>query len=191
MKLRSIEIGVAVGVALIALAAWVKPQLPVDATTWGKQYDFHYKKHAKHYFGILFDWRWFKAQGIAESGLIRNARSSKGALGIMQILPATFDEIFEEPVLLPGITEPRWNIAAGIAYDRYLYNRWAQQIPRSERLAFTFASYNAGYTTVKHAHNQAKARGRDAAVWAQISSYAPDQTQHYVKKIFNLMGEAR
>lgn len=190
MKRRSIEITLAVAVALIAVAAWIKPQLPVDMARWDNRYDHQYKKHAKHYFGVLFDWRWFKAQGIAESGLSQNARSSKGALGLMQILPTTFTEVYQDPALLPGITEPRWNIAAGIAYDRYLYQRWSQNVPRSERLAFTFASYNAGFTRVKNAQNQVKVNDLEAVEWIQTSGYVPDQTRRYVRKIFNLMAES-
>ena len=57
---------------------------------WGPDdYDRLFRKYTKHYFGPHFDWRWFKAQGIAESGLRPNAHSSAGAKGIMQILPAT------------------------------------------------------------------------------------------------------
>lgn len=190
MKRRSIKIGLAAALGLIALAVWIKPQVPVDEMPWSKRYDHHYKKQAKHYFGVLFDWRWFKAQGIVESGLTKNARSSKGAMGIMQILPETFDEVFAKPLLLPEITEPRWNIAAGIAYDRYLYNRWSQLVPRAERLAFTFASYNAGFSTVKHAYNLAREKGHDANEFVQISRYLPGQTRRYLKKIFHLMGKA-
>lgn len=188
MTRRSVEIGCAVAVALLLLAVWAKPEIPVDETIWSTRYDYLYKKHAKHYFGVLFDWRWFKAQGIAESSLRRFAFSNKGAVGIMQILPKTFNEIFEDPVLLPGITEPRWNIAAGIAYDRYLYDRWSHHVPRSQRFAFALASYNAGFSTVKHAYNRAKADGRNATEWEQISSYVPDETDNYVKKISDLMG---
>ena len=190
MKYRQVEIGVAIGLALIVLAVWIKPQLPVDAATWVDRYDYQYKKYAKRYFGVDFDWRWFKAQGITESGLIPHALSSKGALGIMQILPTTFSEVFQEHVLLPGITEPRWNIAAGIAYDRRLYDRWSQHLSRAERFTFTLASYNAGFTRIKQAQNQAQSAGRRANEWKQVAGYVPDETRQYVEKILSLMGES-
>ena len=154
---------------------------------WHSRYDHQYKKHAKHYFGVLFDWRWFKAQGITESGLRKNARSTRGALGVMQILPTTFNEVFEDPVLLPDILEPRWNIAAAIAYDRYLYDRWSQYIPGSQRLSFTLASYNAGFSRTMAARNQARTSGGDPAQWQEVSGYVPLQTKNYVRKIFTLM----
>lgn len=157
---------------------------------WHSRYDHQYKKHAKHYFSVLFDWRWFKAQGIAESGLRKNARSTRGALGVMQILPTTFNEVFEDPILLPDIIEPRWNIAAAIAYDRYLYDRWSQYIPRSQRLSFTLASYNAGFSRTMAARNQAITSGRDPGRWQQVSKYVPLQTKSYVRKIFSLMDKS-
>lgn len=190
MKRPSIKTALAIFFALIGLAYWLTPRLPVDDAKWHNRYDHQYKKHAKHYFSVLFDWRWFKAQGIAESGLRKYARSTSGALGVMQILPTTFSEIFEDPVLLPGITEPRWNIAAAVAYDRYLYERWSQHVHRSQRLPFTFASYNAGFSRTMGARNQAKAHGRDPSRWTHVSGYTPTQTQNYVKKIYELMNEA-
>ena len=38
----------------------------VDDSHWTSKYDRHFRKYAKHYFGPHVDWRWFKAQGIAE-----------------------------------------------------------------------------------------------------------------------------
>ncbi|MDJ0957496.1 MAG: transglycosylase SLT domain-containing protein, partial [Arenicellales bacterium] len=92
--------------------------------------------------------------------------------------------------LLPGITEPRWNIAAAIAYDRYLYDRWSKYISRSQRLSFTLASYNTGFSRTMDARNQAKASGRDPGRWQQVEQYVPLQTKNYVKKIFGLMDES-
>lgn len=189
MKPTPVKTALLIGVLLIALASWLETRLPVDHPKWHNRYDHQYKKHAKHYFSVLFDWRWFKAQGIAESGLRKHARSTRGALGVMQILPTTFNEIFEDPALLPGITEPRWNIAAAIAYDRYLYDRWSQYIPRSERLPFALASYNAGFSRTMEARGLAKASGHDPRKWQQVSKYVPLQTKNYVSKIFRLMEE--
>ena len=57
------------------------------------RYDDIFKKYSKRYFGAPFDWRFFKAQGIAESELNANARSWVGARGIMQLMPSTFAAI--------------------------------------------------------------------------------------------------
>ena len=45
-------------------------ELPnVDSRKWTRKYDGHFRKYTKHFFGVGFDWKWFKAQAIAESNL--------------------------------------------------------------------------------------------------------------------------
>ena len=56
-------------VLLVALVSWLQPLIPVDDPVWRRGHDVQLKKHAKHYFGVYTDWRWFRAQGIVESGL--------------------------------------------------------------------------------------------------------------------------
>lgn len=175
---------------LVVLAAWLQPPIPVDDPVWRHDYDLQFRKHAKHYFGVSEDWRWFKAQGIAESGLRPRARSERGALGLMQMMPATFREVWKDHALQPGIHEPRWNIAAGIGYDRYLYDRWSRRVPASQRLQFTLASYNAGYTGVSRAVERARGAGEDGGDWDRVARYVPGETSDYVTKIQALMGDS-
>ena len=60
---------------------------------WTKKYDQYFRKYSKRFFGPALDWHWFKAQGIAESGLRGNATSWVNAKGIMQLMPRTFAEL--------------------------------------------------------------------------------------------------
>ena len=159
---------------------------------WTKKYDRYFKKNTKHYFGPGFDWHWFKAQGIAESGLNPKARSRAGAVGIMQIMPSTYEEILERKSHLGKIEEPRWNIAAAIYYNRQLYNRWKKRdISVDERLDFTFASYNAGFNRVLKAVKKASKKNPqqpDAIKkWQTVSPYTPRETRHYIRRIDGLM----
>ena len=159
----------------------------VEHAHWDDQYDRYFRKYAKHYFGAGFDWRWFKAQGIAESGLDANARSRAGARGVMQIMPATFAEIRDKNPHFTSIDDPHWNIAAAIWYDRQLYRRWVDRVERSpERLKFTFASYNAGYSKVRRAFGKA-AKQQPVADWQQVAPFTPGETRHYVRRIHRLM----
>jgi len=97
---------------------------PVTSKSWTNKYDGYFKKYTKRYFGPGFEWRWFKAQGIAESNLNNEAESWVNARGIMQIIPKTFHEIKKKKPSFVDVNEPRWNIAAGIYYDYQLYQKW-------------------------------------------------------------------
>ena len=159
---------------------------------WTKEYDVYFKKYAKHYFGPHVDWHWFKAQGIAESNLNPKAKSPVGAKGIMQIMPATYEEILQKNPHIPATDEPRWNIAAGIFYDRMLYRKWKKKktISTKERLSFSFASYNAGLGTVLKAYKKASKKHGEVKQWQQVEGFAPGETRFYVKRINNLMNKA-
>ncbi len=174
---------------LLPVAAFAGTHKHVKHDHWTDKYDRHFRKYTKHYFGPHVDWHWFKAQGIAESGLKPGARSSVGAKGVMQIMPATYKEIKQSNPHLAGIEEPRWNIAAGIFYDRQLYRRWRkQEIPTDQRLSFAFASYNAGYGTVNKAYRRSRKKaGADIKSWKQVAPFSPRETRNYIERIKRLM----
>ena len=78
-------------------------------------YDGYFLKYSKRYFGIAFDWHYFKAQAVAESNLRSDTKSPVGAEGLMQIMPRTFGEIrHKNPAIAGTVYHPRRNIAAGI-----------------------------------------------------------------------------
>lgn len=167
---------------LVATAAGAiqKPRV----SDWPDKYDSHFRKYSKHYFGPNVDWHWFKAQAIAESGLKADASSKSGARGIMQIMPTTYREIQDDNPHMKDIDSPRWNIAAGIYYDRLLYKRWVSPPPGDERLYFAFGSYNAGYTRIK---NTFRKIDPPTASWENVEFHVPGQTRHYVRRIRSLM----
>ncbi|WP_126456614.1 transglycosylase SLT domain-containing protein [Sulfuriflexus mobilis] len=166
---------------LFSHTGWAAEQR-VDSDTWSRQYDHHFKKYTKRYFGPFYDWHWFKAQGIAESHLKATAESHRGAVGLMQILPSTYAEIKEKNPYFKDIQSPRWNIAAGIFYDRELYRRW-QDLPEQERLYLAFASYNAGYGRIRRDYKRAPG---PVSSWQHIEPYIPLETQNYVSRIREL-----
>lgn len=172
---------------IIPLLAAAETFKHVDHEHWSIDYDAYFRKYAKHYFGPLVDWRWFKAQGIAESGLNPNAHSPAGAKGIMQILPATYQEIKEKNPQFSYIDEPRWNIAAGIYYDRLMFQKWKDNLPTQERINFALASYNAGYANVRRAFGSAEQKLEKVRRWTQVAPYAPKETRRYVQRIARLM----
>jgi membrane-bound lytic murein transglycosylase MltF len=137
------------------------------------RYDGYFRKYAKRYFGVAFDWRLFKAQGMAESGLTPEARSRVGARGIMQLMPSTYHDISTHRPEMTSIDDPQWNIAAGIMHDRYLWSIWKDSVPDDDRWRFMFGGYNAGEGTIFRAQGVARASKLDGRAWPNIESIAP------------------
>ena len=93
------------------------------------RYDDVFRKATKRHFGPAFDWRLFKAQGMAESNIDAAARSRVGARGVMQLMPGTFREVASKNPELTRIDDAASNIMAGIAYDRRLWEAWGSLWP--------------------------------------------------------------
>jgi len=170
---------------LLCLVLWhggMSAAESVDSEHWTDEYDPHFRKYTKRYFGPHFDWHWFKAQGIAESGLRSRVTSPRGARGVMQILPSTYQEIKKQNPHFKDISRPHWNIAAGIFYDRILYRRW-QSLAEPERLYIAFASYNAGFTRIRRLYQRLQ---KSATQWQHIKPHLPSETRHYVNRIRRL-----
>jgi membrane-bound lytic murein transglycosylase F len=172
--------------AAIALRAAAEAKAAKKATD---RYDPSFQKYTKRYFGVGFDWRPFKAQGMAESGLKPTARSRVGARGIMQLMPSTFQTIQSARPDFKSIDDPEHNIAAGIMHDRYLWTLYPAS-SSDERLRFMFAAYNAGEGTIKKARTTAAKENLDADIWSSVEAIAPKvkpwryrETLGYVKTI--------
>ena len=153
------------------------------------RYDPAFQKYTKRYFGPGFDWRQFKAQGMAESDLKPTARSRVGARGIMQLMPSTFQLIKSARPDFKSIDDPEHNIAAGIMHDRYLWTLYPTS-PAEERARFMFASYNAGEGPIGKARKTARNESLDAELWSSVEAVAPKvkpwryrETLGYVRKI--------
>src|SRR5512139_369278 len=115
---------------------------------YGKQYDV--------------DWLLMAAQGYQESQLNQNVRSPVGAIGVMQIMPATGKELNVGNI---GQTEP--NIHAGVKYMRFMINQYYEKEPMTklDKALFAFASYNAGPARIRQLRQEAARRGLDPNVW--------------------------
>ena len=159
-----------------------------------KDYDAYFRKYSKRFFGVGFDWHYFKAQGIAESNLNPSATSHVGARGIMQLMPNTFTEVTEKTGLIEGsLDDPRWNIAAGIWYNKYQFDYWQKGRGLEERLKFMYGSYNAGRVNLRKAQRQAINRGLNPRQWASMEEALPhvtgrrsEETITYVERIFEI-----
>jgi len=119
------------------------------------------KKYADQY---EFDWLMVVAQGFQESGLDQNKRSHVGAIGIMQVMPATA----KDPVIgIPDVEDADSNVHAGVKYLRYLRTKFFAdpEIAPLDRALFAFASYNAGPGNLRKARKRAEKMGLDPNRW--------------------------
>lgn len=120
---------------------------------------FH--KYADKY---SFDWLMLAALSYQESGLDQSKKSHVGAVGIMQVMPATAKD---PNVAVPDIQQLENNIHAGSKYLRFITDRYFmnQGLDRLNRHLFAVASYNAGPARVKKLREEAKANGLDPNIW--------------------------
>ncbi|MCZ6675333.1 MAG: transglycosylase SLT domain-containing protein, partial [Verrucomicrobia bacterium] len=147
-------------------------------------------KYTRTYFGRM-PWRWFKAQAIQESHLQPRAESPVGAMGLMQVMPATFQEIRRELGLSNTPYDPETNIKAGIHYNLKCFNFWIENRSFSEKLKLMFASYNAGPGNILRAQQQVRrTQVCDGKHWDCIQQGLPEvtgrhsqETIQYVEKI--------
>lgn len=121
-------------------------------------YDELVKVHAKEF---NFDWRLLVAQMHQESRFNPKAKSMAGAQGLFQVMPRTAKQL--------GISDmhnPEQGIEAGIRYMDWVRKRMlADDIPESQLIWFTLASYNAGAGHVRDAMRLARQQGWQDDIW--------------------------
>ena len=97
--------------------------------------------------GVDFDL--IKAVAAAESGFNSSAVSSAGAVGLMQIMPATARDMGvqsdERYTVEQKLTDPSLNVKLGARYLKFLMNKFPG------RLDLAVAAYNAGHGAVQRA----------------------------------------
>jgi membrane-bound lytic murein transglycosylase MltF len=132
------------------------------------------------------DWLLMAAQGYQESQLNQNAKSRVGAIGVMQVMPATGKEM-----KVGDITETEANIHAGIKYMRWMIDQYYAKEPMTklDKTLFAFASYNTGAGRISQLRKEAAKRGLDPNVWFHNVEYVAaekigPETVTYVSNIY-------
>ena len=133
-----------------------------------------------------FDPLMLAAQGYQESQLRQEARSSVGAIGIMQIMPETGKDLNVGDI---SIVEP--NIHGGAKYMDLLMTRFFPDanFSEEERPLFAFASYNAGPGNIAKMRKEAAKRGLDPDKWFNnveivVARRIGLETTTYVRNIY-------
>ena len=111
-----------------------------------------------------FDPLMLAAQGYQESQFDNSLRSGAGAVGIMQMLPATAQD---PNIDIPRIEVLENNIHAAAKYLRFVMDTFFPdtKMDSFNRTIFAFASYNAGPARIAKLRRQAADRGLDPDQW--------------------------
>ena len=94
------------------------------------------------------------AQGYQESRLDQSVRSRVGAIGVMQVMPATGKDL-----AVGDIRKVEPNIHAGVKYFRFMMDQYYKDEPMDEvnKGLMTLASYNAGPARIRQLRREAEA----------------------------------
>ncbi len=108
------------------------------------------------------DYLLMAAQGYQESTLDQHVKSPVGAIGVMQVMPATGKDL-----KVGDITEIEANIHAGVKYMRFMMDQYYKDDPMDDvnKMLMTFASYNAGPGRIRQLRGEAEKQGLDPNVW--------------------------
>jgi soluble lytic murein transglycosylase-like protein len=147
---------------------------PRDMTQSGQYYDQSLMARATQYDSIIekaalsaaVEPNLLRAVIVVESGFNSRAVSKRGAVGLMQLMPATATRF--------GVSnpyDPKQNVHAGARYLKFLIDRFGQDV----RLAL--AAYNAGEEAVDR-------NGGRIPPFAETMAYVPR-----VMKIYRMLAE--
>jgi membrane-bound lytic murein transglycosylase MltF len=132
------------------------------------------------------DYLLMAAQGYQESRLDQNAKSPVGAVGVMQLMPATGQDMG-----VGDITKMEPNIHAGVKYMRFMIDRYFADEPMDQldKGLFAFAAYNCGPGRVQSLRREAAKKGYDPNKWFQnveviASQRIGHETVTYVANVY-------
>jgi membrane-bound lytic murein transglycosylase MltF len=158
---------------------------PTGTAEW-KRFEETYKLFDKYGKQYGFDPLMLAAQGYQESQLDQAAKSQVGAVGVMQLMPATGEELRVGDV---HVLEP--NIHAGAKYMDQLMSKSFPDARFDDlnRTLFAFASYNAGPGNIRKMREAASKKGLDPDVWFNNVEVVTAQkigaeTTTYVRNIY-------
>lgn len=164
----------------------VKELHNATASAEAKRYEALIAVFTKYGQQYKFDPLMLAAQGFQESQLNQSAKSAVGAVGIMQLMPATGKELRVGDI---HQTEP--NIHAGVKYMDQLMTKYFPDATFDEqnRTLFAFASYNCGPGNIAKMRKEAEKRGLDPDQWFNnveivTAERIGIETTTYVRNIF-------
>jgi len=162
---------------------WVKGATNADAMRRFQQVVDIFRKYSDRY---DMDYLLMMAQGFQESELKQDVVSPVGAVGIMQIMPATGRDM-----KVGDISRIDPNIHAGVKYMRFMVDTYYANEPMDplDKGLLAFASYNAGPGRVQQLRRLAAQRGLDPNRWFNnvelvVAEKIGQETVTYVSNIY-------
>jgi membrane-bound lytic murein transglycosylase MltF len=142
-----------------------------------------FRKYGDQY---KLDYLLMAAQGFQESGLDQEAKSHVGAVGVMQVMPATAKDLN-----VGDVAQVENNVHAGVKYIRFMIDQYFQNEPMTQvdKGLFAFAAYNAGPGRIRQLRAETARRGLNPNVWFNnveriVSERIGRETVTYVSHIY-------
>ncbi|QLE00035.1 transporter substrate-binding domain-containing protein [Galbibacter sp. BG1] len=120
-------------------------------------YDDIIKKGADY---LEWDWRLLSSLIYQESRFDPTTTSWAGAMGLMQLMPGTANDMGVD-----NITDPTENITGGSKYLKKLYDYYNFIPDAEQRIKFTMAAYDCGFRHIEDAITLTKMNGLDKNTW--------------------------
>lgn len=132
-------------IIIVVIIVFLNIPKKIEKVIYKKQYSEYVQKYSKEY---NIDENLIYAVIKAESNFNENARSEKGAIGLMQIMESTAKDIFKNmdlkiksDELADKLSEPETNINVGTKYLSILLQKY-------KNIEVAITAYNAGIGTV-------------------------------------------
>ena len=122
----------------------------------------------KYAANLGWDWHLLEAVVWQESQFRIEARSPRGALGLMQMMPSTARKYGVDDML-----DPEENLRAGVEYLAKLQRMFDGRVAPEDLPRFTLAAYNAGEGRILDCIRMAQTLGMPHQTWQDIVEVIP------------------
>lgn len=129
-------------------------------------FDPLFKKYSET---LDWDWKLLASVAYQESRFNPSAKSWAGALGLMQMMPATAKRFGVDSTAL--LMKPEQNVRAATKYLKRVDKIFNYIEDKDERIMFVLASYNAGVGHVRDAMALAEKYGKNPSKWGDVSTF--------------------
>ena len=129
----------------------------------------------------------------AESAFNPDAKSSRGAMGLGQLMPATAQELglnLKEDHSIGSVLHPESNLDASARYLRKLFDKYVKEgISSDEAWNFAAGAYNAGMGNIGRA--MGKVEGETVKEWDQVAAVLPQVTGKFSSETIRYVNRLR